>query len=65
MAYSKRRRATTRVRRRRGSKFTKLEVLAYNIGRIDRGRQNSNSRVHESYNNGLKGQTTTKKKPLI
>lgn len=47
------------------SKYTELERQAYNMGKIKRGLSNPNSRVYESYNNGLKGTTSKTKKPLI
>ena len=47
------------------SRRTNLEKLAYSFGQINRGLKNPNSRVYESYANGLTGKTTTNKKPLI
>lgn len=46
-------------------KYSKAERLAYNLGRIDRSLDNQNSRVYDSYINGLNGKTTTNKKPLF
>lgn len=46
-------------------KYSKAERLAYNLGRIDRSLDNQNSRVYDSYINGLNGTTTTNKKPLF
>lgn len=60
MAYYKR-----RIQRRKKSKRTSLEKLAYNMGQIQRGLNNPNSRVYESYKNGKIGKTSSKRKPLI
>lgn len=46
-------------------KYTEVERLAYNIGRIKKGLSNPNSRVYESYVNGCQGKTTKNKKPLF
>ena len=46
-------------------KFTEVERLAYNMGRIKKGLSNPNSRVYESYQNGCNGKTTKNKKPLF
>lgn len=51
--------------RKRKSKFTQVERLAYQMGRVERGKSNPNSRVHESFKNGLNGKTSSKKKPLF
>lgn len=51
--------------RKKRAKFTQVERLAYQMGRIERGKKNPNSRVHESFNNGLNGKSSTKKKPLF
>ena len=61
MAYKR------RVRRMRKSKpkYTELEKLAYNMGKVKKGIANPESRVHESYRNGLQGKSKRKKKPLI
>ena len=63
LAYRNYRRTTKGKKRK--SKYTELERLAYNMGKVKRGISNPDSRVHVSYNNGLKGKTTSKKKPLI
>lgn len=55
----------TRSTRAQGQSYTRLERLAYNLGRINRGIKNPNSRVHESYQNGCVGKTTKNLKPLI
>ena len=52
-------------KRKNKSRFTEIEKFAYKMGKVARGVKNSDSRVFASYNNGLNGQTTTKKKPLI
>ena len=53
---------TKRTRKKR--KFTQAEKLAYQLGQIDRGLKNPNSRVSESFNNGRKATKRTKK-PLF
>lgn len=66
MAYYSRR--TTRYAsksRKRRSKFTQVERMAYHIGQVKRGLANPNSRVYASYQNGAKGKTTSHKKPLF
>ena len=52
-------------KRKKKSRFTEIEKFAYKMGKVARGVKNSDSRVYSSYQNGLKGQTTSKKKPLI
>lgn len=51
--------------KKRNSKYTELEKLAYKLGRIDKGLKNNNSRVFASYKNGVNGKTTKNRKPLI
>ena len=46
-------------------KYTEVERLAYNMGRIKKGLSNPNSRVYESYVNGCQGKTTKNTKPLF
>ena len=50
-------------RTRRRSKYSNLERLAFQMGRIDKGLKDSNTRVYDSYQAGC---TATKraKKPL-
>ena len=50
-------------KKRRKSKYTQLERLAYQIGQIDKGLKDSNTRVYESYAAGCTA-TKRKKKPL-
>ena len=59
MAYSRKR------GKRKTTKRTELERLAYNMGKVKRGLSNPNSRVFESYKNGCTGKTTKNRKPLI
>lgn len=47
------------------SKYSDLERLAYNMGKVSCGRQNQNSKVYESYQAGLKCKETPAKKPMI
>lgn len=49
----------------KGKKYTELEKLAYNMGRVKKGLTNPDSRVYESFNNGRCGKTTKNTKPLI
>ncbi len=60
MAYYKR-----RTQRKKKSNRTELEKLAFNMGKVERGLNNPNSRVYESYKNGKTGKTSSKRKPLI
>ena len=50
---------------RKKSKYSKTEKLAFQMGQIKRGLANPNSKVHASYQNGLKGTTRTKTKPMF
>lgn len=54
---------TRRSRRTRRSKYSNLERLAFQMGRIEKGLKDSNTRVYDSYQAGC---DTTKrvKKPL-
>ena len=45
-------------------KYSELERLAYNLGKIERGKRNSNSKVYESFGKGLNA-TQKQKKPLV
>lgn len=49
----------------KGKKYTEIEKLAYNYGRVTRGIKNPNSRVYESFVNGRDGKSTENKKPLF
>ena len=59
MAYYKR-----RTQRKKKSNRTELEKFAFNMGKVERGLNNPNSRVYESYKNGRLSETK-KRKPLI
>lgn len=66
MAYYSRR--TTRYAsksRKKRSKFTQVEKIAYQMGQVKRGLANPNSRVYASYVNGCNGKTRKNKKPLF
>ena len=63
LAYRTYKKTTKKGKRK--SKYTELERLAFNMGKVKRGISNPDSRVHVSYNNGLKAKTTSKRKPLI
>ena len=54
---------TRRSRRTRRSKYTNLESLAYQMGRIEKGLKDPNTRVHDSYQAGCNA-TKRVKKPL-
>lgn len=58
--YNKRRKNSYKKR-----KYTRLERLAYDCGRIVRGVNNENSKVHESYNKGCAEPVKSVRKPLI
>ena len=62
MAKNYRNRAKARTRKK--SKYTKAETLAYQLGQINRGLKNTNSKVYESYQKGLSNKKTKAKKPL-
>lgn len=63
--YGKRRSYGKRKGKAKSSKYTELERLAFNMGKISRGLKNPNSRVFESYKNGVEKKTSSSKKPLI
>lgn len=48
---------------RKKSKYRQLERLAYNLGKIDKGLKDSNTRVYDSYQAGCNS-TKRVKKPL-
>ena len=54
-----------RRKRKRKSKYTEVEKIAYRMGQVERGRKNSNSRISESYANGLKEKPAKEKKTLF
>ena len=64
MAYNRRYNSRKKFKAKK-KKFTELERMAYNLGKVNRGLHNTDSRVYASYQNGLKGKTTRNKKPLI
>ncbi len=47
------------------SKYTELEKLSFKLGMIQRGLENPDSRVFESFNNGKKGSSKKTKKSLL
>ncbi len=51
-------------RKRKKSSYSELEKLAYNLGKINRGLKNPNTRVFASYKNGCTGKTANNTKPL-
>ena len=53
-----------RRRRLRRKRYNELEKLAYNLGRVEKGLKNTNSKVHDSYVKGCKS-TARKCKTLI
>lgn len=52
-------------KKKRKSKYTEIEKLAYQLGRIDCGLKNPDSRVSESYANGRKALKVKHKKSLF
>ena len=60
MSYNK----TFKRKSTRKSKYTEAEKLAYNLGLIEKGKKNPESRIFESYNRGLQGQVSKKQKPI-
>lgn len=50
---------------RKKKKYTDVEKFAYNLGLVQKGLKNPDSRVTESYQNGLKVQETKKRKSLF
>ena len=50
-------------KKRRKSKYTQLERLAYQMGQIDKGLKDSNTLVYDSFKAGCTA-TKSKKKPL-
>lgn len=44
---------------------TSLEKLAWNLGRIERGKSNTNSKVYASYQAGKSEPKASRRKPLI
>ena len=61
--YTKKSKSYSKAKKKKT--YTDLERMAYNYGKIQRGINNPNSRVYESYNNGRNGKSTKNKKPLI
>ena len=47
--------------RRRKSKYSSVETFAYKMALVERGRKNPDSKITESYNNGLKTAERKKK----
>ena len=52
-------------RTKKGKKYTQVEKLAYQMGKVKRGLKNPNSRVYASYVNGCTGKSSSNKKPLF
>ncbi|MCL2862426.1 MAG: hypothetical protein FWE22_08465 [Firmicutes bacterium] len=64
--YKPKRRGFFSFFRRNKPKYSQIEKQAYQQGLIERGIQNKNSRVYESYEAGKNAQTGPKeKKPLV
>lgn len=51
--------------RKSKSKFSQTEKLAYSMGQIARGLKNPNSKVYESYQNGLTDRKSKSKKTMF
>ena len=63
--YSRKTKRYASKSRKRRSKFTQVERIAYQMGQVKRGLANPNSRVYASYVNGCNGKSTKHKKPLF
>ena len=48
----------------RRQKYTEAEKMAYNLGLIERGKKNPDSRIFDSYQAGLNGHVAKQRKPL-
>lgn len=55
----------TRAKGKRKNKYSELEVFAYRLGQISRGRKNPDSKISESFNNGLKGREAKPRKTMF
>lgn len=55
--------AYKKTKKKKG-KYTQIERLAYQIGQVEAGKKNSNSRVYESYCKGVENKKR-EKKPLF
>ena len=44
-------------------KYSELEKLAFQMGKVNKGLKNTNSKVYDSYNAGFEAKTS-KRKPL-
>lgn len=65
MAYRNRKSyGKNKPRKGKKSSYTELERLAYNLGKINRGLKNPDTRVFASYKNGCIGKTANNTKPL-
>ena len=49
----------------KNSKYSETEKLAFKMGQIERGIKNPNSKVYESYQNGLKDTKPKTKKTMF
>ena len=47
------------------SRYTAVEKFAFNMGRVNRGLSNPNSRVRESFDKGKQAPAKKQKKPLF
>ena len=63
--YSRRTRRYATKSRRKKSRYTEVEKIAYQMGQVKRGLANPNGRVYASYVNGCHGKTAKNKKPLF
>ena len=51
--------------RKRKSKYSEAEKLAFNLARVQTGLKNPNSKITQSYNNGLDSLKEKKSKPMF
>lgn len=63
--YSRRTRRYATKGRKKKSRYTQVEKMAYHMGQVKRGLANPDSRVFASYQNGCRGKSTRNKKPLF
>ena len=61
MAWKK----TNTAKPKNKNKRTEVERTAFLMGQVERGRKNPDSRITESFNNGKKESSPTKKKSLF
>ena len=63
--YSKKKKKNSRKKNKKKSNRHALERLAYQMGMIERGMANENSKVFESFQKGLAVPNKKERKPLL